>query len=47
MPDSQAVLMRFSIKFREIFRDVAINYWSGINNPKMTLELRFSATVKG
>ena len=43
MPDSQAVLVRFCTKFREIFRDVATNFWSG----KINLELRFSATVKG
>ena len=39
MPDSQAVLVRFCTKFREIFRGVATNFWSGITNPKMTLNL--------
>ena len=38
MPDSQTVLMRFCTKFREIFRGVATNFWSGITNPKITLE---------
>ena len=47
MPDSQAVLMRFYVKFREIFRGVATNFWSGMTNPKIDLELKFSAMVKG